>query len=175
MSCPLCTIRLSLCRRCDLHCEQVLFFFNQFKDTFKPGPAGRSGMPGAVTIVAGAASLAVAYGQLLSRPDDLALACAAFTAMYLMVHYAAVALLDEGGSDDAAEKARGKRVALVMALVLYGLACAEVWDFAASQEVAVAALASWCGAAVLVLVYLVVSSYRCCRGVGSDDVGYLAV
>jgi len=29
-------------------------------------------MPAAVTIVAGAASLAVAYGQLLSRPDDLA-------------------------------------------------------------------------------------------------------
>ncbi|CAN6352064.1 unnamed protein product [Urochloa humidicola] len=134
-------------------------------------------MPGAVTIVAGAASLAVAYGQLLSRPDDLALACAAFTAMFLMVHYAAVALLDEGGGGegDAAEKARGKRVALVMALVLYGLACAEVWNFAASREVAVAALASWCGAAVLVLVYLVVSSYRCCRGVGSDDVGYLAV
>ncbi|CAN6343400.1 unnamed protein product [Urochloa humidicola] len=131
-------------------------------------------MPGAVTILAGAASLAVAYGQLLSRPDDLALACAAFTAMYLMVHYAAVAL---DGDGDAAEKARGKRVALAMALVLYGLACAEVWDAAASREVAVAALASWCGAAVMLLVYLVVSSYGCCcRGVGcDDDVGYLAV
>ncbi|CAN6356587.1 unnamed protein product [Urochloa humidicola] len=133
-------------------------------------------MPGAMTVVAGAASLAVAYGQLLSGPDDLALACAAFTAMYLMVHYAAVAL-DGGG--DAAERARGKRVALAMALVLYGLACAEVWDAAASREVAVAALASWCGAAVMLLVYLVVSTYGCCcccLGVGcDDDVGYLAV
>ncbi|CAL4898558.1 unnamed protein product [Urochloa decumbens] len=136
-------------------------------------------MPGAVTIVAGAASLAVACGQLLSRPDDLALACAAFTATYLMVHYSAVAMDDdEGGAADAAERARGKRVALGMALVLYGLACAEVWDAAKSREVAVAALASWCGAAVLLLVYLVVASAAgCCRGaVGSDDdAAYAAV
>ncbi|CAL4905855.1 unnamed protein product [Urochloa decumbens] len=134
-------------------------------------------MPGAMTIVAGAASLAVAYGQLLSRPDDLALACAAFTATYLMVHYSAVAMDDdEGGA--AAERARGKHVALGMALVLYGLACAEVWDAAKSREVAVAALASWCGAAVLLLVYLVVASAAgCCRGaVGSDDdAAYAAV
>lgn len=132
-------------------------------------------MPGAVTIVAGAASLAVAYGQLLSRPDDLALACAAFTAMFLMVHYAAQAMNnDEGGGGDV-ERARGKRMALAMALVLYGLACAEVWDAGASREVAVAALASWCGAAVLLLVYLVVASAaRCQRAVGSD-VAYLAV
>ncbi|CAN6329488.1 unnamed protein product [Urochloa humidicola] len=134
-------------------------------------------MPGALTIVAGAASLAVAYGQLLSRPDDLALACAAFTAMYLMVHYAAVALDGGGGGGDAAERVSGKRVALAMALVLYGLACAEVRDAAKSREVAVAALASWCGAAVMLLVYLVVSSGYgcCCRGVGcdDDDVGYL--
>ncbi|PVH63072.1 hypothetical protein PAHAL_3G466200 [Panicum hallii] len=131
-------------------------------------------MPGAVTIVAGAASLAVAYGQLLSRPDDLALACAAFTAMFLMVHYAAQAMDDGSGSLSSgsgggdAERERGKRVALAMALVLYGLACAEVWNAAASREVAVAALASWCGAAVLLLVYLVVASAGCHRAVGSD-------
>jgi len=64
-------------------------------------------MPAAVTIVAGAMSLAVAYGQLLSRPDDLALACTASTAMYLMVHYAAQAMGssssggDEGSVEDA--------------------------------------------------------------------------
>jgi len=127
-------------------------------------------MPAAVTIVAGAASLAVAYGQLLSRPDDLALACAAFTAMYLMVHYAALAMGsssslggDEGSVEDA-ERARGKCVALAMALVLYGLACAEVWDFAASREIAVAALASWCGTAVMLLVYLVVARASCAGG-----------
>lgn len=140
-------------------------------------------MPGAVTVVAGAASLAVAYGQLLSRPDDLALACAAFTAMFLMVHYAAQAVADGGdeaccggGDGDAAvaERARGKRVALAMALVLYGLACAEVWDAAKNREVAVAALASWCGAAVLLLVYLVVESAGCHRR-GGSDVAYLAV
>ena len=125
-------------------------------------------MPAAVTIVAGAASLAVAYGQLLSRPDDLALACAAFTAMFLMVHYAAQAMDGGSGSSSSpsgsggdAERERAKRVALTMALVLYGLPCAEVWDAAASREVAVAALASWCGAAVLLLVYLVVASARC--------------
>ena len=133
-------------------------------------------MPAAVTIVAGAASLAVAYGQLLSRPDDLALACAAFTAMYLMVYYAAQAMdMDaagsssgggDGGGVDAerAPAARGKRMALAMALVLYGLACAEVWDSAASREIAVAALASWCGAAVMLLVYLVVARASCCAG-----------
>ncbi|KAF8667568.1 hypothetical protein HU200_052770 [Digitaria exilis] len=137
-------------------------------------------MPAAVTVVAGAASLAVAYGQLLSRPDDLALACAAFTAMFLMVHYAAVAMDDsagdEGGGDAAAERANAKRVALAMALVLYGLACAEVWDAAASREVAVAALASWCGAAVLLVVYIVVASAGCHCAVGGGDVaGYLAV
>ncbi|TKW28679.1 hypothetical protein SEVIR_3G344750v4 [Setaria viridis] len=132
-------------------------------------------MPGAVTIVAGAASLAVAYGQLLSRPDDLALACAAFTAMFLMVHYAAQAMNnDEGGGGDV-ERARGKRMALAMALVLYGLACAEVWDAAASREVAVAALASWCGAAVLLLVYLVVASAAGCQRAVGSDVAYLAV
>ncbi|PUZ67506.1 hypothetical protein GQ55_3G440900 [Panicum hallii var. hallii] len=137
-------------------------------------------MPGAVTIVAGAASLAVAYGQLLSRPDDLALACAAFTAMFLMVHYAAQAMDDGSGSLSSgsgggdAERERGKRVALAMALVLYGLACAEVWNAAASREVAVAALASWCGAAVLLLVYLVVASAGCHRAVCSD-VACLAV
>ena len=48
-----------------------------------------------------------------------------------------------------------------MALVLYVLACAEVWDSAASREIAVAALASWCGAAVLLLVYLVVARSSC--------------
>ena len=127
------------------------------------------GMPAGVTIVAGAASLAVAYGQLLSRPDDLALACTAYTTMYLMVHYAAQAMGsssaggDEGSVEDA-ERARGKRVALAMALVLYGLACAEVWDSAASREIAVAALASWCGAAVMLLVYLVVARASCAGG-----------
>ena len=75
-------------------------------------------MPAAVTIVAGEASLAVAYGQLLSRPDDLALACAAFTAMYLMVYYAAQAMDDgsssggDGGGVDAERPARGKRMTL---------------------------------------------------------------
>ena len=141
-------------------------------------------MPAAVTIVAGAASLAVAYGQLLSRPDDLALACAAFTSMYLMVHYAAQAMDDgsggsssSGGGEGDAERERGKRMALAMALVLYGLACAEVWDAAASREVAVAALASWCGAAVLLLVYLVVASARCRHhaAASSSDVACLAV
>ncbi|OQU79366.1 hypothetical protein SORBI_3008G134401 [Sorghum bicolor] len=130
-------------------------------------------MPAAVTIVAGAASLAVAYGQLLSRPDDLALACAAFTAMYLMVYYAAQAMDaagsssgggDGGGVDAERAPARGKRMALAMALVLYGLACAEVWDSAASREIAVAALASWCGAAAMLLVYLVVARASCCAG-----------
>lgn len=132
-------------------------------------------MPGAVTIVAGAASLAVAYGQLLSRPDDLALACAAFTAMFLMVHYAAQAMDDDEGGGGDVERARGKRMALAMALVLYGLACAEVWDAAASREVAVAALASWCGAAVLLLVYLVVASAAGCQRAVGSDVAYLAV
>ncbi|KAJ1265925.1 hypothetical protein BS78_08G110800 [Paspalum vaginatum] len=140
-------------------------------------------MPAAVTIVAGAASLAVAYGQLLIRPDDLALACAAFTAMFLMVHYAALALPQAdttatagsssssgSGVDEADEREHGKRMALAMALVLYGLACAEVWNAAASPEVAVAALASWCGAVVLLLVYLVVTSAGCCRDVVGSDV-----
>lgn len=127
-------------------------------------------MPAAVTVVAGAASLAVAYGQLLTRPDDLALACAAFTAMFLMVHYAAAAMDMDDDAGDEAERARAKRVALAMALVLYGLACAEVWDAAASRELAVAALASWCGAAVLLVVYLVVASVGCHCGFGCDDV-----
>jgi hypothetical protein len=100
--------------------------------------------------------------------------------MFLMVHYAAQAVADGGdeagggGGDVAAERARGKRMALSMALVLYGLACAEVWDAAKNREVAVAALASWCGAAVLLLVYLVVESAGCHRG-GGSDVAYLAV
>ncbi|KAL6623561.1 hypothetical protein ACP70R_033440 [Stipagrostis hirtigluma subsp. patula] len=139
-------------------------------------------MRAAVSLVAGAASLAVGYGQLWSRPDDLALACAAVAATFLLVHYAAVAVdasssSPSSGGDDGdgdAERTHGKRMALAMALLLYGLACAEVWDAAASREVAVAALASWCGAAALLLVYLVVTSAGCHRGVGTD-VHYLAV
>ncbi|TVU49659.1 hypothetical protein EJB05_00983, partial [Eragrostis curvula] len=131
--------------------------------------------PAVVSLVASVASLAVAYGQLWRRPEDLALAGAAFATTFLLVHYAAVAV--SGGSSSApesgeadggdAERARGKRLALAMALVLYGLACAEVWGAAASWEVAVAALASWCGAAVLLLLYLVTSA-GCHRGDGVD-------
>ncbi|KAL6847357.1 hypothetical protein ACP4OV_023210 [Aristida adscensionis] len=150
-------------------------------------------MRAAVSLVAGAASLAVGYGQLWHRPDDLALACAAVAATFLLVHYAAVAAEDASpssssppaapwgggdGGDGAAygERAHAKRMALAMALVLYGLACAEVWASAENREVAVAALASWCGATVLVLVYLVATtSAGCHRAMCSDDMPYIAV